>query len=199
MATTTRGRPRSFDRDAALGAAALLFWEKGFEATSIRDLTERLGVEAPSLYRAFGDKRRLFEEAVAEYDRTYGGFIDLAFAEESTAHAVVLRLLDEGPRRYTRAGLPRGCLVVSGDAGTADAEVTGYMIAMRSANVTRLAERIARDVDSGALPGTVDALALARFVFATLNGLAAAAREGVPLEELEAVAAIAAGAWPVSS
>lgn len=199
MATTTRGRPRSFDRGAALGAAALLFWEKGFEATSIRDLTERLGVEAPSLYRAFGDKRRLFEEAVAEYDRTYGGFIDLAFAEESTAQAVVLRLLAEGPRRYTRAGLPRGCLVVSGDAGTADAEVTGYMIAMRSANVARLAERIARDIDSGALPATVDALALARFVFATLNGLAAAAREGVPLEELEAVAAIAAGGWPVSS
>ncbi|MCS3780199.1 TetR/AcrR family transcriptional regulator [Tsukamurella ocularis] len=199
MATTTRGRPRSFDRGAALGAAALLFWEKGFEATSIRDLTERLGVEAPSLYRAFGDKRRLFEEAVAEYDRTYGGFIDLAFAEESTAHAVVLRLLAEGPRRYTRAGLPRGCLVVSGDAGTADAEVTDYMIAMRSANVGRLAERIARDVASGELPAAVDATALARFTFATLNGLAAAAREGVPLEELEAVAAIAAGAWPVSS
>ncbi|CAM3350395.1 TetR/AcrR family transcriptional regulator [Tsukamurella hominis] len=196
---TTRGRPRSFDRGAALDAAAVLFWEKGFEATSIRDLTERLGVEAPSLYRAFGDKRRLFEEAVAEYDRTYGGFIDLAFAEEPTAHAVVLRLLAEGPRRYTRTGLPRGCLVVSGDAGTADAEVTGYMIAMRSANVSRLAERIARDIDSGALPATVDALAVARFVFATLNGLAAAAREGVSLEELEAVAAIAAGAWPVSS
>lgn len=199
MATTTRGRPRSFDRGAALGAAALLFWEKGFEATSIRDLTERLGVEAPSLYRAFGDKRRLFEEAVAEYDRTYGGFIDLAFAEEPTAHAVVLRLLAEGPRRYTRAGLPRGCLVVSGDAGTADAEVTGYMVAMRSANVGRLAERVAGDIASGALPATVDALALARFVFATLNGLAEAAREGVSLEELEAVAAIAAGAWPVSS
>ncbi len=199
MATTTRGRPRSFDRGAALDAAALLFWEKGFEATSIRDLTERLGVEAPSLYRAFGDKRRLFEEAVAEYDRTYGGFIEAAFAEEATARAIVLRLLAEGPRRYTRAGLPRGCLVVSGDAGTADAEVTGYMTAMRSANVERLRARIAHDVQSGALPGTVDALALARFVFATLNGLAAAAREGVPVAELDAVAAVAAGAWPVSS
>ena len=199
MATTNRGRPRSFDRDAALGAAALLFWEKGFEATPVRDLTDRLGVEAPSLYRAFGDKRRLFEEAVAEYDRTYGGFIDLAFAEESTAREVVLRLLAEGPRRYTRAGLPRGCLVVSGDAGTADAEVAGYMVAMRSANVDRLAGRIARDVESGELPAAVDALALARFVFATLNGLAEAAREGVPVRELEAVAAVAAGAWPVSS
>ncbi|MGZ9825664.1 TetR/AcrR family transcriptional regulator [Tsukamurella ocularis] len=199
MATTNRGRPRSFDRDAALDAAARLFWEKGFEATSIRDLTEALGIEAPSLYRAFGDKRRLFEEAVGEYDRTYGGFIGAALAEEATARDVVLRLLAEGPRRYTRAGLPRGCLVVSGDAGTADAAITGYMTAMRSANVVRLAERIGRDVESGDLPAAVDALALARFVFGTLNSLAEAAREGVPVEELEAVAAVAATAWPVSS
>ena len=77
--------------------------------------------------------------------------------------------------------------------------VLGYMIAMRSANVARLAERIGRDVESGALPGVVDPLALARFTFATLNGLAEAAREGVPVQELEAVAAVAAGAWPVSS
>ncbi|NMD58254.1 MULTISPECIES: TetR/AcrR family transcriptional regulator [Tsukamurella] len=199
MATTTRGRPRSFDREAALDAAARIFWEKGFEATSIRDLTERLGVEAPSLYRAFGDKRTLFEEAVAVYDRTYGGFIDRAFAEEVTSRAVALRLLAEGPQRYTRDGLPRGCLVVSGDAGTDDAEVAGHMIAMRGANVGRLADLIARDVESGVLPESVDPLALARFTFAVLNGLAEAAREGVPVGELEAVAAVAAAAWPVSS
>lgn len=199
MATSTRGRPRSFDRDAALDAAARLFWEKGFEATSIRDLTERLGIEAPSLYRAFGDKRRLFEEAVAEYDRTYGGFIDVVFAEEPTARRVAQRLLAEGPAWYTRAGLPRGCLVVSGDAGTDDPEVTGYMVAMRFANVRRLAERIALDVASGALPPGTDALALARFTFTTLNGLAEAAREGVPVDELQAVAAVAATAWDVSS
>lgn len=199
MATTTRGRPRSFDREAALDAAARLFWEKGFEATSIRDLTERLGVEAPSLYRAFGDKRALFEEAVGVYDRTYGGFIDRAFAEEVTSRAVALRLLAEGPARYTREGLPRGCLVVSGDAGTDDAEVVGYMIAMRGANVRRLADRIARDVESGVLADSVDPLALARFTFAVLNGLAEAAREGVPVNELRAVASVAAAAWPVSS
>ncbi|CAM4029161.1 MULTISPECIES: TetR/AcrR family transcriptional regulator [Tsukamurella] len=195
MATSTRGRPRSFDRDAALDAAAKLFWERGYEATSVRDLTERLGVEAPSLYRAFGDKRSLFEEAVGEYDRRYGGFIDLALAEGATARDAAIRLLTEGPARYTRDGLPRGCLVVSGDAGTADEGVAGWMIAMRSANVARLTDRIRRDVAAGELPADVDPQALARFTMSSLNGLAEAAREGVPLVELEAVAAIARGVW----
>lgn len=194
----TRGRPRSFDREAALDAAALLFWEKGFEATSIRDLTERLGIEAPSLYRAFGDKRQLFTEAVADYDRRYGGFIARAL-REPTARAVATRLLTEGPELYTRDGLPRGCLVVSGDAGTTDAAVAESMIAMRSANVQGLAERIAQDVDAGLLPADVDALALARFTMSVVNGLAQAAREGVPVQELRQVGRVALNAWPVSS
>jgi AcrR family transcriptional regulator len=196
MAASTRGRPRSFDREIALDAAARLFWERGYEATSVRDLTERLGVEAPSLYRAFGDKRSLFEEAVGEYDRRYGGFIDLALAQEPSARAVAVRLFTEGPERYTRAGLPPGCLVVSGDAGTTDAVVSEWMIAMRSGNVARVAERIAADVSAGVLPPEVDALALARFTLSALNGLAEAAREGVSVGELRAVAAIALRAWP---
>ncbi|WP_019203390.1 TetR/AcrR family transcriptional regulator [Tsukamurella sp. 1534] len=196
MAITTRGRPRSFDRDDALDAAARLFWERGYEGTSVRDLTERLGVEAPSIYRAFGDKRRLFEEAVCEYDRRYGGFIDIALAEESTAFAVARRLLTEGPERYTRDGLPRGCLVVSGDAGTTNAEVAQYLSGLRAGNVERLAERIRRDVASGALPDEVDPTALARFTLTALNGLADGAREGVPVEELRAVGRVALRAWP---
>ncbi|MGX9297611.1 TetR/AcrR family transcriptional regulator [Tsukamurella paurometabola] len=196
MATTTRGRPRSFDRGSALDAAARLFWERGYEGTSVRDLTERLGVEAPSLYRAFGDKRRLFEEAVAEYDRRYGGFIDLVLAEEGSATAVARRLLLEGPARYTRDGLPRGCLVVSGDAGTTNPEVAQYLSGLRAANVARVAERIRRDVASGALPDEVDPTALARFTLTALNGLAEAAREGVSADDLRAVGDVALRAWP---
>lgn len=196
MGSTTRGRPRSFDRDEALDTAARLFWERGYEGTSVRDLTDRIGVEAPSLYRAFGDKRSLFEEALAMYDRSYGGFIDVAFATEGTAREVAFRLLAEAPRRYTREGLPRGCLVVSGDAGTTDDAISNRLIAMRSANVERLADRVRADVTAGVLPSNTDPVALARFTMSALNGLAEAAREGVTVEELEGVAAIAARAWP---
>ncbi|WP_240999650.1 helix-turn-helix domain-containing protein, partial [Streptomyces sp. Tu 4128] len=62
-----RGRPRSFDRATALEAALMTFWERGYEATSVSDLTRVMDIGAPSLYRAFGDKRSLFEEVVREY------------------------------------------------------------------------------------------------------------------------------------
>ncbi|MFD6986988.1 TetR/AcrR family transcriptional regulator, partial [Streptomyces sp. NPDC059956] len=71
MVTGQRGRPRSFDRGAALDKAMFAFWERGYEATSISDLTASLGISAPSLYAAFGDKRKLFDEVVVVYGGRY--------------------------------------------------------------------------------------------------------------------------------
>ncbi|MFC7740644.1 TetR/AcrR family transcriptional regulator [Nocardiopsis composta] len=68
--TTPRGRPRAFDRDAALAAAVRLFWERGYEAVSLSDLTAAMGIRTGSLYAAFGDKKKLFTEAVQAYRRT---------------------------------------------------------------------------------------------------------------------------------
>ena len=64
------GRPREFDRDAALEAAMLLFWRKGFEAASMNDLCDAMGVRSPSLYAAFGSKEALYLEAIEHYVRT---------------------------------------------------------------------------------------------------------------------------------
>ncbi|MFE5960720.1 TetR/AcrR family transcriptional regulator, partial [Streptomyces rubiginosohelvolus] len=85
MVTKQRGRPRSFDREAALRKATLTFWEQGYEATSIADLTRVMGIAAPSLYAAFGDKRTLFGEVVETYATLFGAFGDRALAEEPTA------------------------------------------------------------------------------------------------------------------
>src|SRR6185369_14964182 len=62
-----RGRPRAFDREAALAAAMEVFWAKGFESTTISDLTQAMGINPPSLYSAFGDKEKLFLEAMERY------------------------------------------------------------------------------------------------------------------------------------
>jgi AcrR family transcriptional regulator len=193
---TTRGRPRSFDRDAALDKAIRLFWRRGYEATSVRDLTEELGIGAPSLYSAFGDKRRLFAEAIRVYDEEYGGFIDVALAEEHTARQAAARVFAEAPARYTRRGLPAGCLVISGDAGTADATVATELRRIRENKVAAFADKIQADVACGELPAGTDAQALARYTMSMLGGIAQAARDGVRRTELEHVTRIALDAWP---
>src|SRR4051794_37478008 len=96
-----RGRPRSFDRETALEKALLAFWEHGYEATSVSDLTRVMGIGAPSLYAAFGDKRALFDEVVTVYTTRYGSRGDRALAEEPTARAAVERTLREAAADYT--------------------------------------------------------------------------------------------------
>lgn len=61
------GRTREFDEEKVLDAAMQLFWEKGYEATSLNDLTSRMGIQKPSIYSAFGDKKELFEAALRKY------------------------------------------------------------------------------------------------------------------------------------
>ena len=61
------GRPRGFDEDAALDAAMRLFWQQGYEATGVADLTKAMGITTPSLYTAFGNKDELFRRAVDRY------------------------------------------------------------------------------------------------------------------------------------
>src|SRR5438477_10920057 len=79
------GRPREFDRDEALWQAMLLFWKHGYEATPVSALTRTMGINAPALYGAFGDKKQLFLEAVQRYQEAMGRFAQKALTEEPTA------------------------------------------------------------------------------------------------------------------
>src|SRR5947209_19009612 len=114
-----RGRPRAFDRDAALDRALRLFWTQGFEGTSIADLTEALDIYPPSLYSAFGSKEELFREALGLYIRAYGIPIERAIAEEKTALDVIVRILLEAARLFPAGATPGGCLVSSGSLNCA--------------------------------------------------------------------------------
>jgi AcrR family transcriptional regulator len=198
MSGTTRGRPRAFERDVVLDAAVRMFWAKGYEATSVRDLTEALGLSAPSLYNAFGDKRQLFAEAVTAYERDYGGFIAAALAEESTALLAVDHIFADAPAYFARSGLPPGCLVVSGDAGSADPNVRQVLQEVRERQVASIAELVRRDVASGTLHLAKAGLspdALARFVMIVVGGIAQQAREGIAPDDLTALAAVARALW----
>ncbi|MFH8678678.1 TetR/AcrR family transcriptional regulator [Streptomyces lydicus] len=196
--TKQRGRPRSFDRETALEQAVRSFWEQGYEATSISDLTRAMGIGAPSLYAAFGDKRALFDEVVAAYGRLYGGFISRAVAEEPTARRGVERALREAAAEYTAPGRPRGCLVISAalNISPASAEVAASLREMRRSNLREIASAVRADVAAGELPADTDADALADYVGAVIQGISQQARDGAERTALEAVVELAMRAWP---
>ncbi|UGT63462.1 TetR/AcrR family transcriptional regulator [Nocardia asteroides] len=107
-----RGRPRAFERAAALNRAREVFWEHGYEGTSLADLTTAMGIASPSLYAAFGSKEALFREAVELYGATYGGYTERALREEPTARASIEAMLRDNAAAYTAPELPHGCMIV---------------------------------------------------------------------------------------
>ncbi|MGW0826507.1 TetR/AcrR family transcriptional regulator [Streptomyces sp. NPDC002845] len=196
MVSKQRGRPRAFDRETALEKAILAFWENGYEATSVSDLTRVMGIGAPSLYAAFGDKRALFDEVVQVYGVRYGSFIDRALAEESTARAAVERMLREAAAEYTAPEHPHGCLVIHAATNCTTPEVEESLRARRNANIASFEARIRADIASGELPAGIEASALARHVGAIIQGMSQQARDGATKEELEALAGLAMTVWP---
>ncbi|GEC07452.1 TetR family transcriptional regulator [Streptomyces spinoverrucosus] len=191
-----RGRPRSFDRATALEKALMAFWEHGYEATSVSDLTRVMDIGAPSLYAAFGDKRSLFEEVVQEYGTRYGFFTERALAEEPTARAAVERTLREAAVQYTEPGHPHGCLVIHAAANCTTPEVEQSLRARRNANIAAFENRIKTDIATGELPPDTNAAALARHAGAMIQGMSQQARDGASRAELEALAEIAMAIWP---
>ncbi len=191
------GRPRSFDRDAALDQAMHLFWRHGYETTSINDLTTAMGITPPSLYTAFGDKRRLFLEAV----RRYAGepeAAEAAIAAAPSAREAARSLLTGAVVMFTGANTPPGCLLASatasGSASSRDVQIA--VAAYRHRIADAFAARIGQDVAAGVLPAETDGPALARLVVAVIQGLSVMARDGLPKDALASVADAALHAWP---
>jgi AcrR family transcriptional regulator len=199
--TPRPGRRRAFDRTQALEVAMFEFWRRGFDAVSMAELTARMGIAAPSLYAAFGDKRSLFREVVETYAGGYGAFFDEALAAEATVGRGVGRALRAAAIEYTRPDRPRGCLVLSAavNCATGSADIEALLRERRQANVTALRERIRIDTDAGVLPATTDAGALARYVGAVLQGMSQQARDSATAADLLAVVDLAMTAWPADA
>jgi AcrR family transcriptional regulator len=194
------GRPRSFDRDRALDAALSVFWEHGYDMTSISLLTGALGIGAPSLYAAFGDKETLFTEALELYLRTYAAFTLHALAEEPRARDAVERLLRDAAAAYTRPDRPHGCLLLSATTNCSpqSADMAARLRALRATSARALEDKIASGVRAGELPARTDPRALASFYGATLQGMSAHARDGATQSDLEQIADAALRAWPAA-
>lgn len=194
-----RGRPRAFDREAALEKATKLFWSKGgYEATSISDLTSAMGIGSPSLYAAFGSKEALYAEALDFYCNKWGHLVWGGFASAATARDAALALLMDSAAALTgcSADIPLGCMMTLSTVGSEGHKELGELVLSgRAVTLERLQERLERAVAEGEVPISVDIRALARFVQTVQNGMSILARDGAGRDELESVAQVAMAGW----
>jgi AcrR family transcriptional regulator len=197
--TPRRGRPRAFDHDAALAAATRLFWERGYAATSIGELTEAMGIRPASLYGAFGDKKALFKQVVRDYGRTpAGAFMGRALDQESTAYGAFARILREAAAIYPDPSHPAGCLTISAATNVTaqDAEIETFLRDLREANLAVFTARLEKARRDGELPAGAEPRALAGYFAAVIQGMSQRARDGATAGELADVARLALTAWP---
>ena len=189
------GRPREFDRDTALDKAMRLFWERGYEGTSVGDLAEALGIGKPSLYAAFGHKEQLFYEALDLYIRTYGPTL----GDVATARGAIESLLRSNAETYADPNIPSGCMIVLAAAvgPPQNAEVRAHLSMLRNASTGSFAARIRKGIADGDVPAGADADAMAAFYTTVLNGLALQARDGAGGAALDRVIDGAMAAWDV--
>jgi AcrR family transcriptional regulator len=193
------GRPREFVIDEALDAALQVFWSKGYEGTSLSDLTDAMGITRPSLYATFGNKEELFRKVLDRYEDVCMRFMREAL-EEKTSRRVVERLLYGSADMQTDPPHPPGCLGMNGAlACSEDAEpIRQELIGRRIAGEAALRRRLEQAKAEGDLPKTADPAALARYVMTVAQGMAIQAASGARRADLHQVIATALMAWPTA-
>jgi len=190
------GRPRAFDIDQALDTALDLFWRKGYEGTSLADLTDAIGINRPSLYAAFGNKEELFQKALDRYLEVTSPLMCTAL-EQSTARAVVEELL-MGATASKCADSPRGCLLVNGALACSEAStsIQNELNRRRAQGEEKLRDRFERAKIDGDLPADTNCADLARYVMTIMQGLSVQSVGGATCEELQSVVRLALKGFP---
>lgn len=193
----TRGRPREFCVDGALAKALRVFWSKGYEGTSLNDLTEAMGITRPSLYAAFGNKESLFRKALDLYEREKLEYMGRAL-EQPTARGVAEVLLRGAVHNASNGDEPRGCLgVITSVACGEEAKLIREEVLERGAVAKRaLVERLERAKAEGDLPAHIEVGALTNLLYAIVQGICIQAGSGATRAELDRLVDTGLEMWP---
>ncbi|PWJ84571.1 TetR family transcriptional regulator [Pseudaminobacter salicylatoxidans] len=182
----TRGRPRTFDRTQALDRALMAFWRNGFEANSMNDLVEAMGINSPSIYAAFGSKEALFAEAVQHYETAYAHSLLRALNATVDAASGIEAMFNAAVELFTRSDTPGGCFMVSSVASNApqSQEMAQTLLCLRQQRSQQISERLSGDIRNGRLRNDTPVQELSDLCAVLLQGLAQAARDGLEKERL---------------
>jgi AcrR family transcriptional regulator len=186
------GRPISFDKNAALEAAMLLFWERGYEGTSMAGLTQAMGLNPSSIYAAFGDKHALFQLAVKHYMEMRAQYAGKAL-EEPTLEKVVRALFDNTVEFLTTPGHPPTCMTLAGAVGCSleASPARDLMTEIRKQNQVALRQRLLKARKSGELSKDIDVDDYTRYLSTIIAGLSIQAANGSTKAELNRTAQMA--------
>jgi AcrR family transcriptional regulator len=193
-----RGRPRTFDPDTALRKALDLFWERGYEGTSLSDLAQAMGIASASIYACFGGKEDLFRKVMALYGATSGEPPRRALREQPTARAAIDAMLQATADQITGPDTPHYCmLILAAPTGAEENHaVREFLAGRRRDMLSAIRDRLTRGVADGDLvapPAGLDAIA--RYYTTVVQGLSLQARDGATRAELQAVITCAMAAW----
>lgn len=188
MATTIRGRPRSFDRDAALARAMEVFWAKGYDGAQVTDLTRAIGIAPPSFYAAFGSKEAAFLEAVDLYIDQVASAPMRALEDAATVRAG-LRAMLAGSIDIAVSNEPGGCLLILGVVNClpANRAARERLAAARGETVELIEARLRRAVREGDLADETDTARLAAFYHGIMQAISFQARDGAGRAQLAAL------------
>jgi AcrR family transcriptional regulator len=189
------GRPRAFDPDTALDRAMRVFWAKGYEGTSLSDLTRAMRINRPSLYAAFGNKAQLFRKVLDRYMQGPLAFFRKALVAPK-ARDVVEQIFLGVARMAENPRVPPGCLLVQGALACGSARARKEVAARRAAADVALCDRFRRAKREGDLPKNADPVELANYVLTVVRGMAVQSAGGASRDQLRRIARIALRAWP---
>ncbi len=178
-----RGRPRRFDPQEAVATAQHLFHARGYDAVSVADVTEALGINPPSFYAAFGSKAGLYSRVLDHWASTGAIPLNDILRHDRPVAEALAAVLEEAARRYAADSAAAGCLVLEGTRCN-DPEAREAALASNLA-----AEKMIRDYIAARHPE--DAARMTDFVSTTMSGLSAKARNGHGLDQLLATARLA--------